>query len=277
LLGNQCWGAVPIPEGVEQRPEIVVGTIFNRVALLHGRYWRDRSLLKNKWLKSVGWVQGRDRARWELAMQGIADKWKAISPDPATLRNSKGVIFSPKLVKAMNLFVNGTTWESFQRCVDLDAAGSIWTLTHGDFHAGNVMWTRKPTEGQTPFYLVDWSEVGIGNPFTELAQFVVSNLTIEQRRKHERKLFKDYYDILVKQPRVDAVECSEEVAWQHYKVGGLERWLQMVVILAMINVNNPAFPAKFVQWFHDQTAAFVEDHFDSCTMPPVFRSVYCLS
>lgn len=283
LLGNQCWGAVNVPAGLETDPSVILGTIFNNIALLHGKHWRDFSLFEIPWLKAANWARGFGRPHWELAFSNFLRNSSIVLPPKGSTTSAQGVNWSPVLVRCVEQFRQHTSWGSY--CQDLQDPSTIFTLVHGDFHAGNVLWTKRagssdPSKAaeRPPFFLVDWSEVGIGNPFTELAQFVVSNLTIEARKKHERKLFDDYWKVLTTQGGVDGRKFTRELCWEHYKLGGAERWVQMLVLLAMFNVRTPQqFAVSFVQWFHDQVASFVEDHFPTCTLPPVLRSVYCIS
>jgi aminoglycoside/choline kinase family phosphotransferase len=172
----------------------------------------------------------------------------------------------------MDHMINNTSWSKFQANFDIRSPNTPFTLCHGDFHAGNVMWSRTKTG--PPCSLVDWSEAGIFCPFTELAQFLVSHASIELRRKHELQLVRAHYERLA----VPAATFPFSDCWERYKAGGLERWLQLLVLLAVFGLDKThGLPESGVQWFHDQVAAFAEDHADSCKRPLMLMTGYRIS
>jgi hypothetical protein len=61
-------------------------------------------------------------------------------------------------------------------------------ILHGDAHLGNVAWSE---ERQTPV-LFDWQIVHVGSCFADVAYFVVTALTAEDRRRHEMDLLDHY-------------------------------------------------------------------------------------
>jgi len=112
-------------------------------------------------------------------------------------------------------------------------------------------------------------------PFTDIAQFLISNATIELRRKHEKELFQHYYDTLTSHG-VDKVQFPLDECFERYKAGGIEKWLQLDAILAYLGLSN-ALPVSAVEWFDKQVDAFVVDHYESCKQKPVLMTTYCVA
>jgi hypothetical protein len=299
-LGNQCWGPVELPEGVERDPATILAAVFGQAARLHAAYWRSGALLRRDmaWLKASDWLQGRGRARWHIAMGSMGRMWRRVTA--AVAAGKLGVALEPAVVAAMDGALAHTTWDGYRAAFDVSPRARTrapFTLVHGDFHAANMMWVRAGASNaagsaRPPLYFLDWPEVGIGCPFTEIAQFMVSNATIEVRRAHEKALLRRYQEQLVALLGVGdgggaaaAAGCDWDTAWLRYRAGGIERWLQMLAILAVIHLDNPAGLPEFgVRWFHGQVAAFVEDHYADVVaelaakgLPPLaLQSVYCL-
>jgi len=173
----------------------------------------------------------------------------------------------------MSIALKNTSWDLFRRRMNIKDPHTAFTLCHGDFHASNMLWAGG---AKKPFYLVDWSEVGVFCPFTDIAQFLVSNATVELRRKHEKRLFESYHNRLIERG-VSPEIFPLEVCWENYKAGGIERWLQMFALLASFNLDNPKnFPDFAVVWFQNQVQAFIQDHANGCKLEPGFISGYCL-
>jgi thiamine kinase-like enzyme len=267
VMGNQCWGPVKDFPAQLQSEEVslqMLEEVFEAMADVHAAFWRNKSLLQHSWLKSADWLQGRQRARWELAMDGMRRMWDKIKSKIEQGKTS--VEWSDEVVRAMDDSLALTSWDTYQRSFDVSQPTTPFTLCHGDFHAANVLWVpgrartdadeddpERPRVG-TKVYMVDWPEVGIACPFTEVAQFMISNASIELRRKHERRLFAAYHARLLSEG-VCGQTFPLEACWERYKRGGVERWLQMLALLAHLGL-----PDFSITWFHDQVAAFVRDH-----------------
>jgi hypothetical protein len=76
-----------------------------------------------------------------------------------------------------------------------------------------------------------------------------------ERRACEVDVVRAYYDELV---RLGVREFSWDQCWSEYRIGGLERWLWFLIYFAGQDPGTPRL--KWAQFFHDQIAAFVDDH-----------------
>ncbi|KAG6542601.1 hypothetical protein Mapa_016072 [Marchantia paleacea] len=256
LLGNQCWGEVPVPMKLEMlTTSEVLSTTFAKMADIHAHFWRSKALLQNDWLKGVPWCQGREQLSWEVAMDNMSTRWARVADHGA---------FTPLLKQTIETLLEGTTWTRWQTLNNIASSDVPFTLTHGDFHANNILFMIESRQPRTIF--VDWAQVGVGCPFTELAQFMISNATIEFRRDNERHLFDGYYSRLIEQG-VDSKLFPHDRCWERYKAGGVERWLQLLVLL--VSANLPKFS---LMWFSHQVESFLRDH--SSSVPECFQTVY---
>jgi aminoglycoside phosphotransferase (APT) family kinase protein len=94
------------------------------------------------------------------------------------------------------------------------------TLLHGDPHPGN---TYGLADGTTGFY--DWQLVRSGTWAHDVGYFVISALTVADRRAHERELLAGYLDALT---RLGVPRPDRDDAWRLYRrtpVFGLASWL----------------------------------------------------
>jgi len=256
---------------------VLLESIFLQTADFHAKFWRDFSLLNYHWFKTSGWLKGEDRTRWELAMRGMRRKWSQVLQ---ALENKKTtVVWSDKMIAAMNTALAHTSWEDFRREFDVNKPSTPFTLCHGDYHAGNMLWAGKEKRPLAPAIFVDWSDVGVFCPFTEIAQFMISNTTVELRRTHERALFESYHRRLIEKG-VNPKDFPLERCWDRYCAGGIEKWLQFMILLSVMNLNAPNHLPDFgIQWFHDQVLAFLEDHGErasSSALSPGFKTGFCV-
>ncbi|MFZ2176235.1 MAG: phosphotransferase [Rhodococcus sp. (in: high G+C Gram-positive bacteria)] len=90
------------------------------------------------------------------------------------------------------------------------------TLCHGDTHLGT---TFRFADGRAG--LLDWQVTHRAHGLRDVAYFMVSSLSPEMRRDHERELIAHYLEKLA-QYGVDTP--SEKDAWQLYRLFALDGW-----------------------------------------------------
>ncbi len=107
------------------------------------------------------------------------------------------------------------TWHD--HCRDLYRHWDTKTLTviHGDSHIGN---TYLRPDGSAGYY--DWQVVFAANGLRDLAYFLYSGFTDEQRRNHEQEVFDLYIDTLAE----CGVRLDREEAWNDFLLFALDRW-----------------------------------------------------
>jgi len=123
----------------------------------------------------------------------------------------------------MDEALNGSSWANLQAV--LHDKSIPFTLTHGDFHAANFLWSYQ---GEGELVAVDWTELGVWSPLTELGQMMISDVKPELRRSCEKDLVRGYYDRLVELNPSIKKTFSFEQCWDNYEVHLLEVLLSAV-------------------------------------------------
>lgn len=119
------------------------------------------------------------------------------------------------------------------------------TLTHGDFHAKNIFMTKDKE-----IIFTDFCEVGLGDPISDLVQYIISDIETPVRREHEWDILKAYWTRLTSRG-----VSEEEFPWERcvelYKTG-IDRWVWFYPILLLWNFRK--------EYLHDSIKAFLDDH-----------------
>ncbi|WP_329407802.1 ecdysteroid 22-kinase family protein [Nocardia vinacea] len=106
-----------------------------------------------------------------------------------------------------------------------------FSVLHGDYRLNNLMFA--PDESWIT--VVDWQSTTIGLPTRDLAYFVVSSLTPDDRAAAERNLVKTYHRALQKHGIAD---YEFETCWRDYRLGVLH--VNLITTLAYAFTSTPA-------------------------------------
>jgi hypothetical protein len=89
-----------------------------------------------------------------------------------------------------------------------------YALLHGDYRLDNLMFAPDGSVS-----VVDWQTIGVGLPARDLAYFLSTSLTSDDRRDHERQLVAEYHEALRQHGVTDygADDC-----WEDYRIGMLQ-------------------------------------------------------
>ncbi|ORY04308.1 hypothetical protein K493DRAFT_333945 [Basidiobolus meristosporus CBS 931.73] len=263
LFGNQIWGANNTLSNPPDQVE-VLQKMFGFAAELHAKHWNDRSLLNQDWVKGAGWYQGRDRARWELAIDRARSSWTLYKQHMAS--GDSGAQLAPKFIDIVDKSFASTSWDNLQK--HLRDPTIPFTLCHGDFHAGNMIWVQSDSEQQ--LRVVDWSEVGVWEPTADLGQTIISDVKPEIWRDNQTdiKLLREYWEKLVSLG-VSAEEYPFDLCLERYERAPVERWIWVFSVMSMFGL-----PAAAIQYFHDQILSFIEAHGDHEAY--ILKPVVCL-
>jgi Phosphotransferase enzyme family len=169
---------------------------------LHSQYWGFSGLTHPK----LGWVQ-----TW-AATDGFAAG--LIDRVPAGLERGADVL--PEEVRRLD---TGAIVDVWGRCVDSLASDPV-TLLHADPHIGNTYVLPNDDIG-----FLDWQVLRRGNWSQDVGYFLVSALTVEDRRSSEAELIETYRQAL--DVPGDQRPTGEE-AWLRYRASpgyGLAVWL----------------------------------------------------
>ncbi|KAG2386384.1 hypothetical protein C9374_002830 [Naegleria lovaniensis] len=245
VFGNQVWGMpemnVKLPE-----PVSVLEQMYLTCARLNAKFWKDPSLLSHGFLKACGFYKGEHRDVWEFGMANGRKAWEA-----AKERNAQSELFkfSEKLIGIIDRSYELASWENMQKAIHEEP----FALCHGDFHASNMFVNVENLE----LSLFDWSEVGIWNPVTDLAQTLISDVKPEIVAQNSKHLLKTYYDEL-ERCGADLSDFSFEACWNCFCKNGPERWIWLFSVLASLSF----IPEIAVKYWHDNLLSFIESHGD---------------
>ncbi|KAF8939801.1 hypothetical protein BGZ47_008040 [Haplosporangium gracile] len=251
VFGNQIWG---VPDSIDRAslpPSAdMLDQMFLTAAEMHAQHWNDQRLLKLDWLKSTGWYKGSNRVVWEWSLQAGAVSWEKGKAMSAS--GGFDVKYSDKFVKIMDSAFKRASWERLQ--TRLQDKTIPFTLTHGDFHAANMILDHSSATEAPSICMYDWSEVCIWEPTTDLGQTIISDVPVAVFKTHARTALKKYWDRLIELGAFKPETYPFETCWKSFLRGGIEKWLWTFGILC----SYPGMPANAVQYFHDQMLAFIE-------------------
>jgi thiamine kinase-like enzyme len=146
------------------------GLALRRLAELHAAWWENPALQTTEWL---GRYQVDSRQNWLIyvgAWLPFQYRLRHITP-PGTL----------------GLFRNLWRFHAQLKQMEKDRPR---TLQHGDFRLANLAFTGDDV------YAFDWQVIRSGPPLFDVAWFMLTSLTIEQRRSAEPALLETYHRAL---------------------------------------------------------------------------------
>lgn len=182
-----------------------VGSGLDELAKMHAKYW-DRPLppalrFLRPWSLYNGWTV-------LTCLGGLGLRRLRSAGDDELLPGSVGY----GIVK------------SFARCAAAARTGPQ-TVLHGDAHVGN---SYALPDSKTGFY--DWQMIRTGSWMHDVGYFLVSALTIEDRRNSDKQLLHRYLDGLA---AAGATPPPIEEAWTRFRstpIYGLNNWLLTLAV-----------------------------------------------
>lgn len=112
------------------------------------------------------------------------------------------------------------------------------TLMHGDAHPGNVYF-RNGAAG-----LLDWQAVRRGHPSRELAYSLITGMTIDDRRTHQRELLDVYRRALV---AAGGPELDREELWTRYRQAAQYAYAAPVITAGLGGMQDDAIAIEGVR------------------------------
>jgi aminoglycoside phosphotransferase (APT) family kinase protein len=103
------------------------------------------------------------------------------------------------------------------------------TVMHGDAHPGNVYF-RDGAAG-----LLDWQAVRRGHPGRELSYTLVTSMTAEDRRRHQRDLLDHYRSTL---RAYGGPDLDGDDLWHRYRQGALYAYVAALITAGMGGMQN---------------------------------------
>jgi len=218
---------------------------FLTAAELHAKYWNNKELLGYPWLRSVNWYNGEGQAYWEGAQNIALNAWNNFNQK---IQDGKAEAWNAELMAILGSSIKKISWDKFQE----EVRTHPFTLVHGDFHPANMMYLPASESEKEKLMVLDWEQVGIGSGPQDLAQYVISHASPEDRRSFELELLREYHTALLAQN--PSIVYSFDDCLKDYVYGGAERWVWLLLLLETM------CPPPMVKFFHDQLVAFTKDH-----------------
>eukprot|EP01126_Amoeba_proteus_P023383 TRINITY_DN234_c0_g1_i7.p1 TRINITY_DN234_c0_g1~~TRINITY_DN234_c0_g1_i7.p1 ORF type:complete len:266 (-),score=54.80 TRINITY_DN234_c0_g1_i7:76-873(-) len=120
-------------------------------------------------------------------------------------------------------------------------------VTHSDYRFGNML--VAASGGKFHCTIVDWQGFHLGNPFSDLAYILCTDLPTETRRREQKKMISEYLKFL-KKYGVDH-DFTLETTLTYFSLAVLD-YVMLVWFLGtgFVDVNaNPEAKRQFREWF----------------------------
>jgi hypothetical protein len=146
---------------------------IREVARFHAHWWQDPKLEQLAWLR-----RSRDPADYQGFQQAYLQKWGSFLEKAGQAMPAMAIVLGERLGKhlaqvAEQLFLRPPR-----------------TLTHGDYHLQNLLFTASPKEDS--LFVIDWQAVGCGRGIVDAALFLGTSLRPHERRAKEMELMEIY-------------------------------------------------------------------------------------
>ena len=184
LARNARFGRALSPFAIDEMQNLVV-----EMAKLHGACWQAPELATKTWLQNGG---------------SLLQSCEAVITKESWTRCSQ----LPRAEFVGKAFSNFALFREFVlNALRSDAAQPL-CLVHGDCHIGNTF-----TDGDGKIGLLDWQSTMLGHWAHDVAYAIITGLTVEDRRHHEKQLIEFY----VAQMAPRGVAIDRDLAWREYR------------------------------------------------------------
>ncbi len=126
------------------------------------------------------------------------------------------------------------------------------TVVHGDYRGDNVLFGR---EGEDDFAVIDWQGCGFGCGMYDVAFFLATSVSIDDRRRMERDALAEYHDIVC---RMGAKNYARDDCWRSYRQNMLGPLMPMVLGSGGIDMSDQALRRQ-THVLLERTLTAVED------------------
>jgi aminoglycoside/choline kinase family phosphotransferase len=188
---------------------------LDALVTLHARWWEADAAQRPAWVPLI---------TDELVSPPLIAACAAVAPKTIELF---GHLMSQPVRAAVPAFI-----AALPRLYQEMASGPQ-TFAHTDYRLDNLLFGRRPE--QRPVVVLDWSSVAISKGTHDVAFLLTQNLTIEERRAHERDLVRHYSDAL---GRNGVTGYSADQAWTDYRLAGLLDFIYALVIGGALELST---------------------------------------
>lgn len=166
--------------------------VMEQAAALHAGSWQRSELAGTDWLQGTG-----------ASFSHVTDNFpQTIADFPAIAGD---LVPDADLAEAAKLNDHLDAWKR-----TFTAPQCLW---HSDLRADNLLF--DPKGGTMPIAVLDWQGVGYGRGTIDVAYFLGTSLTTEDRRAHERDLVGHYHEALT---AAGVDNYDGEACWDDYRL-----------------------------------------------------------
>jgi aminoglycoside phosphotransferase (APT) family kinase protein len=202
--------------------------VMRAIARFHARLWRQ-PILEEGWLQPV--------ANTDLDVAWLIDN---------ALESAEHLGFgNSHLARGMRIL---RPLASFATSIQSPRTHAH-TLCHGDLHRNNV---QLQPDGRLVIF--DWQMPECGNPLRDVGYWLVTSLTVEQRRATQKKLLRLYHRTLLEEGMQDYGAIA--LMWD-LRVGLIDNVIKIFAAVALIKADD----AARVRLLSRADAAAQETHF----------------
>lgn len=205
--------------------------VLEQAAALHASSWHDRDLADRAWLQGPIGIFSHVTDNFAAVVKTFPELCGDLVPE-ADLR------------EAARLIDHAAAWKR--------VFSEPLCLWHSDLRADNVLFDAA--NGRKPVVVLDWQGLGFGCGTIDLAYWLGTSMTVEQRRTHERALVAHYHAALVGRGVKD---YSAERCWEDYRVNAIHG-LQVGVFGLGAVKRTPRGDRMWKTWI-ERTATQVRD------------------
>lgn len=127
------------------------------------------------------------------------------------------------------------------------------TIIHGDYRLDNLFFDHP--DG-SPVLAIDWQISSRGRGMFDVAYFLSSCIEPAERRAHEQRLVRHWYDIVTDGSGRKSYTWDE--AWLNYRQGVLYTNIYTVIGIGSLDAANERGMALFHKWIERRTSAMAD-------------------
>lgn len=111
-------------------------------------------------------------------------------------------------------------------------AGGPKTIVHGDYRGDNVLFGGGSRDDLA---VIDWQGCGIGCGMYDVAFFLGTSVTVDDRRRIERDVVDEYHDVVC---RMGAKNYTRDDCWRSYRQNLLGTLMPMVIGCGALDMSE---------------------------------------
>ncbi len=205
--------------------------VMEQAAALHAASWHDRDLAQQAWLRGPVGIFSHVTDNFADVVNTFPELCGDLVPEA-------------DLEEAAKLVGHATAWKQI-----FSEPQCLW---HSDLRADNVLFDA--CGGTRPVVVLDWQGLGFGRGTIDVAYWLGTSMTTEDRRKHERDLVAHYHQALLGHGVSD---YPIERCWEDYRVHAIHG-LQIGVFGLGAVKRTPRGDTMWKLWI-ERTAEQVRD------------------